>query len=237
MEAGECQQFLEVTEAGDRALRICRRADIDHGGAGQKRVVQACKIRHEAVFGGGGDIDGVGTGGQRSGGIALIKRVRHQDCGPCRCFHGRGRDKGGVEECLAGAVDGQDLVVGVERLSGSDGVGHVIAPTKPAGDGGAEFRRADDRGVFAETLGVLDNGAGDEIGERVLRFAQGHDDGVHARLHPFDQRVEARERAVGQAVETGMHGVRRSQASAVLWVARRKSGQAWLNWRDSTDRA
>ena len=119
---------------------------------------------------------------------------------------GRERE-GGVEEALAGAVERDHLGLRVD--------GDAVAAAEPAGDGVAQLGRALVRRVERELAGVRGDGAGDEIGQRVLRLADGHGELGPARGRAREQPPQARKGVFRQVCEPRGKLHRRASSAGV----------------------
>ena len=138
-----------------------------------------------------------------AGRIALVERVGQQDRGPRAVLLFGRDDEGRQEQPFARAVERQDMRV---RIDG--GLGQAEAPPQPAACRRAPFRRAGDRRIFAELMGVGRDGLGDEAGHRPARIADGQTHGGRAGRHRIEQRRQlgesrGRKRAEAAGKERG----------------------------------
>ena len=165
---GQLFQAAEIFLGGHRALRICRRGEVDRDGAGERRLVERVEIRQKSVGQRGRQIDGLAVRGAGAGRIGRIKRIGHQDRGfaAASADIARRGDRG-EKQAFAAAVQHQNFAVGI------DGPGQVEPAGKPVRRRPPERLDALGDGIAAEIADVLGQHRADKPRHRMLRLAQG----------------------------------------------------------------
>jgi len=117
---------------------------------------------------------------------------------------------GESEQRLTGAIDRQDVAVGVEPAGR-----HAEAALAPVADGLAQHRQAEGARVHRQLVEVVGHGLGDERRRFMLRFTdrQGNGAFVRRRLHSAQQGAQFLER-VGLKLGQGM--VHRQEVSSIV---------------------
>ncbi len=235
--ARQCGQPLQVSARGDRALRIGRRGEIEGDGALQQRIVERVEIGQEGAGARRRQIDRLAAGGQGAGGIGGIKRIGDQHRRQSTILAGAFADPafGGdcrEEQAFARAIEHQHVGVRIDRLR------KRVAPIQPACRGLAERLDSLVGRVAAEFIEMGGQHRPDEIGDRMLRFADRQIDDRLARLDPGDeigQPDERRAAAFGRRrggresfALGGHHGHRGTQAGGgarSTWVGHNRRSE------------
>ena len=196
----------QIGEVGDRALRVRRRGEIENDGAREQRLAERIEVGEEFRRPRGRQVDHVAIGRDRAGRIGGVERIGHEDRGLARTLRDEAlRGERAEKEALARAVEHQHLAVRIRRAR------QAIAPRRPLGRRFAEMRQAFVPRIAAEVLDVRRDDGRDEIGNRVLGFADAEIDDRLAGLDAGDEVGETRE---GRARVDGPAGGRLG-----LWLA------------------
>ena len=142
-------QFQQAALHGRRhhgAGRVAGRADVNQLAAAPDFIGDAVQIGQVIGIGGGIEEIRLRAGQQRRALVNLIEGIRHQHQ---RALTGIDHRLGKGEQRLAGAITGQDVTLGIERLCRQ-----VEAAAQPPGDALPQFRQALGGGILGESAQV-----------------------------------------------------------------------------------
>ena len=189
MAAGKPGELVEIIAAGDGALRVRRRGEVEGDRARQQRVVERVEIGQEAARARRRQIDRLAIGGERTGAISGVERIGDQHRG----FAGAWADPalGGdsaEEQALARAIEHEHFVFGIDRPR------QFVAAAEPLRDRAAECIAAFVGRVAAEFVEMGGEFGTDEGRNRMLWLADRQIDGRLARRDAGDQLGQPHER-------------------------------------------
>ena len=129
-------RLLQIVEAGDRALRVGRRAQIKQRGALEHLARDRGEIGHKAVLARRVEKHRLGPGHRRRAVVDEVIRVGHQYDRALAGLAARHDEARQQIEPLLGAGEHEDMAVGRSARRRQ-----VVAPRQPGDDRGAQFRR------------------------------------------------------------------------------------------------
>ena len=200
----EVHRAIEVGLVGDRPLRVGGRAQVGERGPLEHVPRHGREVGQEAGLARRRQQHRLGPGHHRRPVIDRVDRARHQHGRP-PAAHGLRHGGGGQHvEPLLGPGERQHVPVRPQAAARQP-----EPPLEPAGDRGPVLGRAVHRRVAVPHVRVRRHRLRQDRRRRVLRLAERQVDGRHAggRADAFQQRREATERELGEAVEAiGVHG-------------------------------
>ena len=193
--ATEPQQLLDILDAGDGALRIGRRAEIDHRHAPPRRLVDLVEFRQVAVFDAGIDQQRFGAREYGATQIGLIERIGQGHDRLAAALHLRRADRRDDVDAFLAARRRMDMPVGVEQAGRQP-----VAPGQPLADRQVEVGQALVGRIAVPAVDLVVDDLAREGGHRALRLADRHVDRrqMRRRRDRSQKSVQPREREIGQ---------------------------------------
>ena len=216
-------ELFQISEIGDRALRIRRRGEIDGDGARQQVVGERVEIGQEAGGLGRRQIDRLAIRRDRAGGIGRVERIGNQHRGLAGARrHIVLRRQRGEKQSFARAVEHQHFVHGIDRALERE------ARVEPKRDRFAERIEALVHRIAAEFVDMRGDHRPDKSGNGVLRLAHRKADRGLARRRVAQQFPQTHERRarIGRAKRRGISLAYSSCTSQTAGPRRFKHGIA-----------
>ncbi len=200
---GQRDELRKAVLIQNRAGRVGGRAEIEQLASFPDGLGYGVEIGLEAGFLGGIEIDRLGAGEQGGALVDLVERIGHEHggCGRVPVDDGLG-DR---EQGLAGAVDGQDVMLRMERAF------RQIEPGgQPAHDGLAQLGASLRQRIVGHLMQMADERLDDEMRRIVTGLADREIDvGQGSRWFGIlEQGSEPFERIGLELIEIGVHALR-----------------------------
>jgi hypothetical protein len=194
----ESDHACEISEVGNRALRVGRRGDEESDGAREQLFGERVEIGKKAGGRGGRQIDRLAIGRHRARGIGGVEGIGNEHRrAAATAADPACRGDGGEKQPFARAVEHQDFTPRIDRTRQRE------APSEPAGGRLAKVVEAFVHGIAAELVDVGGDHARDECRHAMLRFAHRQADRGLAGLDVAQKFAQPHE---GRAANVGPHG-------------------------------